>query len=269
VAGTSFGIDARRRARGPWVERLARAGLVAKGVSYALVAVLAIEVAYRAGGKTATRQEALRELGDDPLGAAVLVLLAIGFGGYTLWRFADALLDRRDAGDDAAGLAKRAGAFGRGCIYAGLLWSTIAVLLGSGGGEHDSGQARSQTAGVFDWPAGRWLVLAVALGIAAAALWNLYRGLTANFEEKLERSPGFVKTVGVAGHLARAVVFGLVAWFLLKAVVEYDPQEARSLDGALAALAAQPHGKALLGVTAAGLLAYGVYCLAEARWRRV
>jgi len=151
----------------------------------------------------------------------------------------------------------------------GLLWTTIAVLLGSSGGDHDTGEARSKTAGVFGWPAGRWLVLAVALGIAAAALWNLYRGSTAKFEEKLERPAPFVKPLGVAGHLARAVVFGLVAWFLLKAVVEYDAQEARSLDGALAALAEQTHGKALLGFTAAGLLAYGVYCLAEARWRRV
>jgi hypothetical protein len=59
----------------------------------------------------------------------------------------------------------------------------------------------------------------------------------------------------------------IVAWFLGKAAVEYDPHDAVGLDGALARLAAEPYGKLLLGITAAGVLAYGVYCLFEARYR--
>jgi hypothetical protein len=75
--------------------------------------------------------------------------------------------------------------------------------------------------------------------------------------------------LGIVGLFARAVVFGLVAWFLVKAAVEFDPDEAVGLDGALRKLADAPYGPLLLGVTAAGLVAYGLFCVAQARYRRV
>jgi hypothetical protein len=75
--------------------------------------------------------------------------------------------------------------------------------------------------------------------------------------------------VGVVGVLARGVVFSLIGIFLIKAAVEYEPQEAIGLDGALRKLVAQDHGRFLLGLVAAGLLAFGVFCLFQARYRRV
>jgi hypothetical protein len=74
---------------------------------------------------------------------------------------------------------------------------------------------------------------------------------------------------GVVGHAARAVVFGLIGTFLVKATLEYDPAEAVGIDGALHKLVKQPYGGALLAATAAGLLAYGFYCFVQARSREV
>jgi len=65
------------------------------------------------------------------------------------------------------------------------------------------------------------------------------------------------------------VVFALVGIFLIKAAVEYDPDEAIGIDGALRKLAEQTYGTVLLGVVAAGLLAYAVFCFVQARYRRV
>jgi Domain of Unknown Function (DUF1206) len=65
--------------------------------------------------------------------------------------------------------------------------------------------------------------------------------------------------VGTVGHVARAVVFGLIGVFVIKAALEYNPKEAIGLDGALQKLASAPYGPYLLGLTAAGLIAYGVY----------
>ena len=264
-------IRARRGAQSPWVERLARVGLCAKGVSYAIVAVLAIAVAAGRREQTRDRQGALREVVSHPLGRWLLVALALGFAAYAIWRFVEAFLDRSGEGDDAGGLAKRAGYLARGCIYGSLCATAVSILVGSGGG--DENKEKHATGGVLDWPAGRWLVLGAAAGVAGAAAWNAYRGLSRKFEDKLGgmgRSVSrFARFVGVTGHLARAVVFGLVAWFLAKAALEYDPQETVGLDGALARLANESHGKALLGIVAAGLLAYGLYALVEARYRRV
>jgi hypothetical protein len=56
---------------------------------------------------------------------------------------------------------------------------------------------------------------------------------------------------------------------LIKAAVEYDPTKAVGLDGALAKLAHQSYGSALLGVVAAGLVAFAIYSLADARYRKI
>jgi len=54
-----------------------------------------------------------------------------------------------------------------------------------------------------------------------------------------------------------------------KAAWQFDPKEAVSLGGALAKLASVTWGHALLAVVAAGLLAFGLFGLAQARWRDV
>jgi hypothetical protein len=65
------------------------------------------------------------------------------------------------------------------------------------------------------------------------------------------------------------VVFGLVGVFLIKAAVDYNPDKAVSLDGALAKLAHASYGPLLLGIVAAGLIAFGAYSLSDARYRRI
>lgn len=128
---------------------------------------------------------------------------------------------------------------------------------------------------MLDLPFGKWIVGAVGLGFLAAGAYNLYRSLTKKFREHLrehemgntERRSAIV--VGVAGHAARAVVFGLIGAFLIKAALEYDPNEAIGIDGALRKVAQQPYGEVLLGAVGAGLVAYAVYCLVQARYRDV
>jgi hypothetical protein len=65
------------------------------------------------------------------------------------------------------------------------------------------------------------------------------------------------------------VTFGIIGGFLIHAGLAADPTEARGLDGALAVLAQQPYGPWLLGVVALGLVAYGLFCLSQALYRRV
>ena len=261
-----------------WYAALARGGLVAKGASFAIVAVLAIGVAVGTGGQTTSREGALQALARHTWGEVVLALLAVGFGGYAVWRFVQAFAEDGDE-DGEKGAAKkwgkRAGYVGRGLIYAGLTFTTVKIILGSGGQQTQSQKAHKTAATVFDWPGGRWLVGVAGLCIVGAGLWNLYRGLTKKFEEKWrtgkmsqsERKWG--GRAGVAGHLARAVVFSLIGIFVTKAAIEYDPKDAIGLDGALQKLANASYGPYILGLTALGLLCYAVFCLVDARYRDV
>ena len=76
-------------------------------------------------------------------------------------------------------------------------------------------------------------------------------------------------TAGMVGHIARAIVFGLIGVFLVKAAIDYKANEAIGLDGALAKLYGQPYGPWLLGAVAAGLVVFGIFSITEARYRRI
>src|SRR5262245_8374591 len=261
---------------GDWTERAGRVGLVAKGVSYALIGVLAIQIPLGQGGQTADRKGVLRQLATEDWGPAALIALGVGFACYALWRVIEAIADREHEGHDAKGLAKRARSLGLGVLYAASAAAAVALVRsGSSAAGGSGGDEKQETARVLDWPAGRWIVLVVALGFLGAGLYNAYQGITAKFREQLktgEMSRGVERSAvasGVVGHVARGVVFAMVGVFLAKAAIEYDPNEAVGIDGALLKLTEQSHGSLLLGLVAAGLIAYALYCLVEARYRKI
>ena len=261
-----------------WYAFLARTGLVAKGVSFGIVGVLAIKVALGSGGKTTSRQGALQSLAQNTFGKVLLVLLAVGFAGYAIWRFVQAFAERDEGGGEkgeAKKWGKRAGYIGRGLIYAGLTFSTVRILVGSGQQQSQNQKAHHTAGMVMDWPAGRWIVGIAGIVIVGVGLWNLYRGIARKFEDKwrtgkmshTERKWG--GRAGVAGHVARFVVFGLIGVFVTKAAIDYKPSDAIGLDGALQKLSQASYGPYLLGLTAFGLVCYGIYCLVDARYRDV
>jgi hypothetical protein len=202
--------------------------------------------------------------------------LAVGFAAYALWRFIQAYAEKPSSEDSAAkAWAKRIGYVGRGLIYAGLTYSTLKILTGSSGGQSQNEKAHHSTAVVLKWPGGTWIVGIAGVVLIGVALWNLYRGLARKFEDKwrVARLTPAVRRwgarAGVVGHVARFVVFGLIGVFVTKAAIDYNPRDAIGLDGALQKLAHASYGPWLLGLTAAGLIAYGVFCLVDARLRDV
>src|SRR4026209_1427568 len=149
--------EARQRGRSGsgWYAWLDRAGLVAKGVSYAIVGGLAGKLAGVGGGAAPSRQGALHALAQESFGRIVLILLAIGFAAYALWRGVQAFAMPADEGKD---WLKRAGFIGRAAVYVGLTFSALSILLGDGGSSSQDGKAHKTTAVVLSWPAGTWLV---------------------------------------------------------------------------------------------------------------
>lgn len=266
-------LETRGRTRpAGWVAGLARAGMVASGVLYGTVGALALGVALGQGGKTTDSGGALTTVAQQSWGAALLVLLAVGFAGYALWRFAVAAFGEKLETNEELNVAKRAWYVARGAFYAFLCWKAVDLLLGARSAETDE---QEKSAELLSWPAGRWLVVAIGVGVLVYGIGSLYRGLTRKFEDDLKthqmsrRERRWITRLGVVGYSARGLVLGLVGIFFLKAGLEYDPSESKGLDGALAEVAQQPYGGALLGVVAAGLVAYGLFRIAQARYREV
>jgi len=154
-----------------WYAWVARAGLLAKGVSFGIVGVLAIKLAVGDGGKATSRQGALQSLAQHWFGKVLLILLAVGFAAYALWRYIQAYAERDDDGEkgEAKKWGKRAGYVGRGLIYAGLTYSTIRILTGAEQ-QSQNEKAHHSTAIVLSWPGGRWLVGIAGVAIIGAGL---------------------------------------------------------------------------------------------------
>jgi Domain of Unknown Function (DUF1206) len=257
--------------RQPGFEWLARAGLLARGAVYGVIGVLAIEVAIGVGGKTTSQQGALQTIAQQSLGKVLLLALAAGLAGYATWRLIRAAVGHGAREADSA--FQRVAAAASGLVYAALCAVAVKILLGAGAG--GSSSPKQTTAGVLAWAGGPEIVGAVGAALLGVGLYQGYKGLAAKFMEEAEtakmnaRVRRAYQAAGVFGHLARMVVFGLTGYGLIAAAVEFDPHRAVGLDGALRELASNSYGPYLLGVVAAGLIGFGLYSIADARYRKV
>jgi hypothetical protein len=270
VQGAQTSGEKVSRSRG--FEWLARGGFVARGLIYGIIGVLAIKLAVGAGGTTTNQQGALKTIAQQPFGKVLLILVAIGLGGYALWRLLHALLGHGPEDSDSG--FERLAALGSGIVYAGLCAIAVEILLGPGSSGGSSNTSKT-TSGVLAWPGGTWLVGSAGAVLIGIGLYQGYRGLSKDFlkdsktEQMSPRVRNWIEWIGSFGHLARMVVFGLVGAFLIKAAIDYNPTQAVGLDGALAKIAHASYGPFLLAIVAAGLIAFGVYSLSDARYRRI
>lgn len=253
-----------------WVEGLARAGLVARGSLYVLVAAVALQLATGHQSIEPDKHGALEAVARQPLGRLLLSALTVGFAGYAVWRYVQGLLDSGESG-----WAKRLGNIARGLLYTSFVVTTLTLVVGAGGGGHDPHKEVDVTARVLSLPVGRFLVGALGLAVLAGGAYQAWRALSQGYWKKLayDRMRPVVRWVVLSmatlGLAARMVVFGLIGAFLVRAAARFDATEAAGVDEALTRLSLAPHGPELLVLVAAGLAAFGVFSFVEAGYRRV
>jgi hypothetical protein len=258
-----------------WFKRLARFGMVARGVLYVVVALLALRIATGDFDERADKQGAMQAVVRQPFGKVLIAILAVGFAGYALWRFVEAAIGPKGEKDARKAMLKRLGYAARGLLYTGLFATAVKLLVGANEGEDRENAATDWTARVLGWPGGRFLVAAVGIGVIAGGVYIGWRGVRRKFAKKLkgyEMEPGerkWILRLGTVGNVARMVVFSIIGVLLLVAAAQADAHQAVGIDGALRRLAAADFGPVLLGVVALGLAAYGLYSFAEARYRRL
>ncbi|MGW7044717.1 DUF1206 domain-containing protein [Streptomyces avermitilis] len=266
-------LRARRAATGSMREGAAKAGLVARGVIYVLVGVLALRIAFGGSGHQADRTGALQEISSKPFGAVLLWALGVGLVGMALWRLSEALFGA--AGQDGGKASKRLLSAGRCAFYVFVAYSVLSFAAGSGGGGSSDDQSKDVTAKALQWPGGQWIVGVAGIAAAVAGVWIGVRAVLRKYHKHLKlgemsrRTRQLVDISGVAGGVARGLVFAAAGAFAVRAAVDYEPDKAKGMDDTLRSFTETPMGPWLLACVAVGLVLFGLFSFALARWRKV
>jgi hypothetical protein len=258
-----------------WKEPIGRLGLVGQGVLATIVGLLAIRIAMGDKDEAATSEGAVAWLAQQPLGKFLLVALTVSLFALALWRFMCAAMGDPVEGSEPKDRLKYAVL---GVVYLLLAITTLGITIANWTGSGDTGQTQQSgdegsqqaTSTLFDWPAGRWLVGILGAAVIGYAGYNFYQQvIKKKFLERLDADEGsWVARLGVVGYAAQSLVYAVVGYFFIQAAVAFRSSTAKGPSGALIELADTGWGKFLLWVIAIGLFAYGIFCIAEAKYRK-
>lgn len=255
------------------ISRIAQAGLVAKGIVYVLLGLLAFMAAFELGGQStseADRTGVFTLVKDLPAGKPLLALVAVGLVCYSIWRLIQAF--QPGAGSEEIKWSKRVRYCFSALIYGSVALTALRLLLYNRKG---SGSGNEQLAdNLLHQSYGQWLLGAAALIMAGNGVYQLYYGLSGKYRKHVQglslASPTsrLLLRAGKVGYLARGVVWLIVAWLLLKAALHANSSEAGDTADAFRLVESSTAGSLLLGALGLGLVAYGVFNFIRARHER-
>ncbi|MES2896952.1 MAG: DUF1206 domain-containing protein [Pseudomonadota bacterium] len=257
------------------IELVCRAGYLARGFVYVSIGFIALLAALDRTPKAEGAMGALEAWADWPLGFVLLWLTGAGLYGFAAWRLLQSVFDADRQGRKLKALAARAGQAISGVVYASLGVSVYGLIdaLEDLREVDDQAKTRESLETALALPGGELMVIAVGLFVLGVGVGNIWQAATNDFCKQMscDRQVGrWVSLLGRGGYFARGVVFLPAGGFLVLAGLNARAGEAQGgLGAALDALERQPFGGAILALTAVGLMAFGLFAFAEARYRRM
>jgi len=250
-------------------QTVARIGYVVLGIVHIIIGAIAISVAIGAGGGEADQGGAMEQIARVPFGTVVLWVIAIGLFALGIWQVAEAFLERNP--DTKKKWGYRVKYLGTALAYFAIAVTALVYALG---GQSDSSQSTSTfTAQLLANPGGVFLVVLIGLVILGVGIAFIVRGIKRSFEKRLALPAGTARkgivTFGIVGYVAKGIAVAIVGVLFVVAAVTADPEKAGGVDAALKSLAELPFGTIILWLVGAGLIVYGVFCFARARYARM
>lgn len=262
----------------PWLEPVIRWGWIAKALVYTLMGLAAVQIAFqtRSSDENASPDGSIKALANIPFGRVVLGILTIGLILYAVWRGLSVAVI---SGSDVKDWANRVGYTFSGVFYVLLAYSAGKAAI-TGLEPEESSTVEDLSKSVMEVTAGRTMVgIAGVATIAVGIFFAVHKGIQRSFADHLdgvEKSPGrnapkrrALLISGIVGWVGRGIVTALVGFFVLRASIQFDPDEARGFDKALREVSGTPLGSALVLIAALGLIAYGMFCFFSHRFRSI
>ena len=254
------------------VEWFARAGYGARGLVHLMMGALAVMAAYEARAHAVGIQGAFEEFAEWPLGEILLSLLATALGGFVLWRFAQAVLDADRQGRSRKAMFNRTGQGVSALVYSTLALSCLGVAAGIEEAGENPEVTRQQIETLLTLPLGEIMLVAFGAAVLLAGVLNVLHGVFGGFSRHLtceQTMHLWAVPLGRTGYFARGLVFLALGVFLVEAALDLSPAESATIQGALQTIEQQPYGSLVLAALGAGLIAFGLFGLVEARFRRI
>ncbi len=248
------------------IKTVARVGYGAKGVVYGVTGILAFMTAFNLGGQKAGKLQVIQFLEEQSFGKLILAVLGIGLICYAVWRFMQSISDPEGIGSDGKGTIKRISFFISGAVYLALGIFSIVEIFSNAGNNGDSSGLGNFSSYIF---------IGIGIALATKSVYQFIKAYKGDFLEKFkiaEISSATLKTslkrIGYAGLVSRGIVVGIIAYFFIKGGINTSSSgEMKGTTEAFSFIQENTSGPWIFGLVALGLLCYGIYMFAMAKYR--
>lgn len=240
---------------------LVRTGFAARGITYILLGYIALSTRGEAKGGGSAVYDYIQEV---PFGTPILWVMTVGLLAYVAFRLMCAISDLQHRGTDTTAIFKRIG--DAASAVAHLFLAYACYQFATGEKRSSEGEGGQEMAGSILAMELGWIVIGViGLGFLVGALMQAKTAYTAHFMNRISaRAPHLIEPVGRAGHAARAVVFLLIGWSMIKGAWAESENRVQGLGEAILSL--RDMGT-LYTLVALGLILFGIFSLFIARYR--
>lgn len=256
------------------LKKIARVGYVAKGTVYGLTGALTFLAAFNLGAQKTDQLRVLEFLDKQTFGNILLAILGVGLLCYSFWRFIQAISDPESIGNDKKAKVKRTAFFISGCIYLGLAVLSFYRVFKTGGASSGSGDSLQQSSWLSS-NLGLIVLAAVGLAFIGTGIYQFIRIYKKEFVKKFqlkqmkdEKKKKLIKNSAYMGMSSRGIIFLIIGYFALRAAFTANTSEIKTTMDAFSFLQESNHGAWLLGIVAAGLVAYAIYMFLMAKYRQ-